>query len=711
MKKILLTFVVSILLFSAFAQSSIDEFTNLKSEGEMPESVLRFLNQDLTSDEQNYFIKEMIKDGKILYGTKLNRYIEQIADHLLVSYPELRQQLHFLILKSPVVNASATEQGFVLVNLGLIAQVSNESELAFVLAHEISHFVEHHITELEKYREKISPQDYKDYFLRYHNRSRETEMAADKWAIERYYKDSPYSYEVLDGVFDVLQYSYLPFEEMPFPRSFVETDFYQFPENYFLNSVAPISNREDYVDTLSTHPNIQKRRANAQLLLPDNPQPERKVFVQSETLFNEIRALARFECINIFLTNHDYGDALYNTYVLQQLYPNNQFLQVAMSAALYGFSKHKNYGGIRSVLDNYKHIEGEKQQVHYFFSKVNRDEMLLLALRNAWITSRRYPNNDYLSLILRDLMRDLVMKNKMTYTDFSDYPQGMEVGEIPPETPAEITSDSTAVRNKYQQIKQTAKNRKVIPNKKFKTANFMLVDLRQDEDFMKLLETVTHECEDEKIHEIIADEKTFAVPEKIIVVNPYYYYSGKKKDVKTIKKNYEKSEKDSETLMTLAEKTTQKLDLNSEIYTIEKVRRMNTEQYNHYAKIRHWIADFIEADDVNMVYYQSIGIDSVIAELGTNSISLFLVHQKNSRFFNGRKVQPIIYTALMPFLLPVSALQVAFLNKSTTIESYLVNLETGKVIRSWRQTTESSIEQAYTHAFVYDVFYQIKKGK
>jgi len=710
MKKFLLTCLVSILLFSAFTQSSIDEFTALKSEGEMSESVLKFLNRNFPSEEQNYFIKEMIKDGKILYGTKLNLYIEKIADNLLVSYPELRQQLHFLILKSPLVNASATEQGFVLVNLGLIAQVSNESELAFVLAHEISHFVEHHITELEKYREKISPQDYKDYFLRYHNRSRETEMAADKWAIERYYKNSPYSYEVLDGVFDVLQYAYLPFEEIPFPRSFVETNFYQFPENYFLTSMAPISKREDYMDTLSTHPNIQKRRANAQLLLPDAPQPDRKVFVQSETLFNEIRALARFECINIFLTDHDYGNALYNTYALQQLYPENQFLEVAMSAALYGFSKHKNYGGIRSVLDNYKHIEGEKQQVHYFFSKVNRDEMLLLALRNAWITSRRYPNNDYLSLIVRDLMRDLVLKNKMTYTDFSDYPQGMEVGEIPPETPAENTSDSTSVRNKYQQIKQTPKNRKVIPTKKFKTENFMLVDLRQDEDFMKLLESVTRECEDEKINQLIAEE-TFMIPEKIIVANPYYYYSGKKKDVKTIKKNYEKSEKNSETLMTLAEKTTRKLDLNSEIYTIEKVQQMNTGQYNNYAKVRNWITDFINADNVNMVYYQSIGIDSVVGELGTNSISLFMVYQKNARFFNGGKLLPITYTAFVPFLFPFSALQIAFTNKSTIIESYLVNIETGKVIRSWRQTTESSMEQAYTHAFVYDVFYQIKKGK
>jgi len=305
-------------------------------------------------------------------------------------------------------------------------------------------------------------------------------------------------------------------------------------------------------------------------------------------------------------------------------------------------------------------------------------------------------------------MRDLVLKNKMTYTDFSDYPQGMEVGEIPPETPAENTSDSTSVRNKYQQIKQTPKNRKVIPTKKFKTENFMLVDLRQDEDFMKLLESVTRECEDEKINQLIAEE-TFMIPEKIIVANPYYYYSGKKKDVKTIKKNYEKSEKNSETLMTLAEKTTRKLDLNSEIYTIEKVQQMNTGQYNNYAKVRNWITDFINADNVNMVYYQSIGIDSVVGELGTNSISLFMVYQKNARFFNAGKLLPITYTAFVPFLFPFSALQIAFTNKSTIIESYLVNIETGKVIRSWRQTTESSIEQAYTHAFVYDVFYQILK--
>ena len=65
-----------------------------------------------------------------------------------------------------------TENGIILINMGLLAQLSNESELAFIMAHEIVHYVEHHIYQLNTYEEALNQKDYKNYYLQYHNRSR-----------------------------------------------------------------------------------------------------------------------------------------------------------------------------------------------------------------------------------------------------------------------------------------------------------------------------------------------------------------------------------------------------------------------------------------------------------------------------------------------------------------------------------------------------------
>ncbi|MEG2071341.1 MAG: M48 family metallopeptidase, partial [Bacteroidales bacterium] len=126
------------------AQSNSQHFICLESEGPIPEDFRKIIETDVKSSDFNYFLRDMFLNGKILYGNKLNNYVNTVTDHLLKEYPALRKEVRIYILKSPVVNAYATENGIFLINLGLLAQVSNESELAFIIAHEISHYAENH---------------------------------------------------------------------------------------------------------------------------------------------------------------------------------------------------------------------------------------------------------------------------------------------------------------------------------------------------------------------------------------------------------------------------------------------------------------------------------------------------------------------------------------------------------------------------------------
>lgn len=79
----------------------------------------------------------------------VNAYIESIGRRIVASSPAPFNQLpwDFHVVEDPSLNAFAIPGGHVYVNTGLIAHAENASELAGVMAHEISHVVARHTTE------------------------------------------------------------------------------------------------------------------------------------------------------------------------------------------------------------------------------------------------------------------------------------------------------------------------------------------------------------------------------------------------------------------------------------------------------------------------------------------------------------------------------------------------------------------------------------
>jgi predicted Zn-dependent protease len=59
-------------------------------------------------------------------------------------YPEFKGAIHVTLLKSPHLNAFAVPDGYIYVNVGLLARFENEAQLATVLAHEGTHFTNRH---------------------------------------------------------------------------------------------------------------------------------------------------------------------------------------------------------------------------------------------------------------------------------------------------------------------------------------------------------------------------------------------------------------------------------------------------------------------------------------------------------------------------------------------------------------------------------------
>lgn len=145
------------------------------------------------------------------------------------------------------MNAIAFNDGLVLINLGLIAQRRNEAQLALILCHEFTHFVNNDAIELFLESKEIdngtgiySNTTFSDKMLYKSTYSQERETNADLEGLE-YYKKTNYSLKPINGVFDVLKYSYLPFDDIAFDSSYFEFDNFIFPTEYKLKSINPIS--------------------------------------------------------------------------------------------------------------------------------------------------------------------------------------------------------------------------------------------------------------------------------------------------------------------------------------------------------------------------------------------------------------------------------------------------------------------------------------
>ena len=710
MKKIvvLLTIVLSLGIGQLWSQSSVENYQPLQCAGEMPADLSNLLGQMGKVKDNGSFVLAMLEEGRLLYGTPLNDYVQQIADNLLKDYPQLSSELHFYILKSPVVNAYSTEQGRIVVNEGLLAQVSNEAELAFILAHEIAHYAEHHQLQFDYNSRKLRT-DFVAYFLNYYVRSREQETEADRVALERYFGHSPYSYAVIDGVFDVLEYGDLPFNEIPFDQKEVETSFYQFPANYFLENVAPISDRSLITDTISTHPSLLKRRAAAKSQVEGLSNEGRKAFVQSENLFKEMRSLARLECIHQWLVMHQYDKVIYNCYVLKKEMPDNSYVDKALVSAYYGFSKHKNYSQVNYVISPYKKVEGEMQQVCYFLSKLSRPESSLLALRQTWQALSKYPDDPYYMELLKDEVSDVFVKNKMKYTDFSDYPMGFDMGSLETE-PKSMRDTASSYGNKYEKLKRTNQPDMVKPTNKFKTANYMLVDIHRDSLLLALMNSVIQEEENNLILNAIATPGASDLS-KIMIVKPLCYVEPTGDDLKSIQNASQKSDKLELRLTDNILKSAKKLKLEPLYFDTKMIQQFDTRQYNDYAILQQWYREYKIASGMEMCYQQLDELSRIAKQLDCSKICLVVTTCSKYRFFSYYKLQSLIFSVICPYTIPFAVAQLALPRYSTNVDVVITDFTTGKQHLHTSNNYYSTMSESYLNADVYDELYKYVKGK
>jgi hypothetical protein len=417
----------------------------------------------------NFAIDDILLSGKVLFNDELTNYLNGVADNALVSEPGLRKELRFYVYKSTAVNAFSTNQGIVLVTTGLLAQLENEAELAFILCHEAIHYREKHA--IQEYVEEDKIQKGRGAYgqLALEERivarcafSKEEEKEADQKGLEIFLK-SKYSTKHLIGVYDVLKYAYLPFDDIKFDKNFLENSTMKFPNDFYKTNTQQIDTKDIMDDDpRSTHPSVASRREKTLGGIKDADNTGKSDFLVGEKQFDNIREISRFEICRLYTLHNHYESGIYTSYLLLKKYPNNLYLKKNVAFCLAGLAQYSNSDKFREIHYDSDSVEGKWQALFYLTYKLDsmkNGALNVVALAYATKLKNDYPNDNEIEELYKNLMHSLVKVNRLHYDDFSTKPY---VKHIPAKEDSleavaaaakPDTADYDAPKSKYEKLR------------------------------------------------------------------------------------------------------------------------------------------------------------------------------------------------------------------------------------------------------------------
>ena len=131
-----------ILVSGCTTTGGASSFTNAGDTSNLRDSERRLWH------EAGGFDTTIERSGQIYDDRRATAYLQGVMDRL---YPEFKGKIQVHIYDSTQLNAFALPNGSIYFNIGLLARIENEAQLAAVLAHEAAHFVERH-----SFRQRVS---------------------------------------------------------------------------------------------------------------------------------------------------------------------------------------------------------------------------------------------------------------------------------------------------------------------------------------------------------------------------------------------------------------------------------------------------------------------------------------------------------------------------------------------------------------------------
>ena len=290
-------------------------------------------------------VKLIIGSGRILYGDTVTTYLRKIGDKLLAFAPAMKVKPHFFIEIDNYPNAYTYPDGTIIFTTGLLSRLNTESELAFIMGHEITHYAKDHSV-LDFYARETNKKEFGTDLYDVNSRtrrlfySREFESDADATGLDIVMKAGYNGYDAIKALksTDDIDSQYKDvivlkkyFQNDPFKIDSTAGSGADDDNHYGRKSKGRKATKDD---RQSTHPNLEKRGIALNELLQNMAQKQAPSMPDDSAKYSKIKNITAMEMPEAAYLAGNYIEGLYTSLYLLEKYPDNNYLQYMISKNL-----------------------------------------------------------------------------------------------------------------------------------------------------------------------------------------------------------------------------------------------------------------------------------------------------------------------------------------------------------------------------------------
>lgn len=296
----------------------------------------------------------------------MKKYLKNILDSVTI-HNGLKEKFEIVCTRYAAPNAFNMGDYKLYINIGLLEQLTNESQVAFLICHELSHQLlfhvqDHFITEEKRSKDKAVKKEIRDInkakynkldktfqFLKNYNYdfatySRANEESADSMALVLLRKTD---YDLREGIslMQILDHADDDSSKIDYTK-YLENNAHSLKPEWLIakKNTMSFGNKkamEFDKDSIKTHPDIPYRikMIDSQIALLKFEPTGKHIFMQSNALFDSVVHTSKFEIIETYLFRKRYAAVVYYAILLLNEFPENNYLYKNIAIGLSEINK------------------------------------------------------------------------------------------------------------------------------------------------------------------------------------------------------------------------------------------------------------------------------------------------------------------------------------------------------------------------------------
>ncbi len=327
-------------------------------------------------------IQEKFDKKEIFTEARAQQYLEGIVAEIVIANPILHQkEIKCYFSRSGVPNAAYLGEGLILFNMGLFSRLTNESQAAFVLCHELAHLYLNHSEngmkkyvamlnsgEVQKELRNIKKTEYgkraelekllKGLTFDTRRHGRDHESSADSLGVELLKNtrfniaESLTALSLLDSIdtdtlkTDIVLQSMFNTKEYPFKKRWINK------EEGLLGGHAQLKQDKSLADSLKTHPDCKQRIKILEPMVSSHQSKTGLKNNKDKATFEELKNIFRYEVVEYDFASGNYTKSLQHAIELLNVNPSDPYLVSQIGKIFNGFfeaQKNHTFGKVTEL--------------------------------------------------------------------------------------------------------------------------------------------------------------------------------------------------------------------------------------------------------------------------------------------------------------------------------------------------------------------------